>query len=43
MIEDDHLSEKYKAVWNKVSANIKKEFDSEPVYNKNHLKTKIKP
>ena len=26
----------------KVSADIKKEFDSEPVYNKNYLKTKIK-
>ena len=27
---------------NKVSADIKKEFDSKPVYNKNYLKTKIK-
>ena len=26
----------------KVSADIKKEFDIEPVYNKNYLKTKIK-
>ena len=25
----------------KVSADIKKEFDSKPVYNKNYLKTKI--
>ena len=29
-------------VEDKVSAEIKKEFDSEPVYDKNYLKTKIK-
>ena len=28
-------------IWDKVSVDINKEFDSEPVYNKNHLKTKI--
>ena len=28
--------------WDKVSADIKKEFDSEPVYNRELLKTKIK-
>ena len=28
--------------WDKVSADIKKEYDSEHVYNKNYLKTKIK-
>ena len=43
LIEDDDLSEKYNIVWDKVSTDIKKEFDSEPVYNKNYLKTKIKP
>ena len=42
LTEDDDLLEKYNAIWGKVSANIKKEFDSEPVYNKNFLKTKIK-
>ena len=42
MTEDDDLSEKYKTIWDKVSANIKKEFDSELVYNKNYLRTKIK-
>ena len=31
-IEDGDLLEKYNTVWNKVSADIKKEFDSEPVY-----------
>ena len=42
VIEDDDLLEKYNAIWDKVSADIKKEFDSVPVYNKNYLKTKIK-
>ena len=28
--------------WDKVSNDVKKEFDSKPVYNKNVLKTKIK-
>ena len=40
LIEDDDLLEKYKTIWDKVSADIKKEFDSEPVFNKNYLKTK---
>ena len=42
LIESDDLLEKYNTIWNKVSANMKKEFDSEPVYNKEFLKTKIK-
>ena len=42
LIEDDGLLEKYNTIWDKVSADIEKEFDSEPVDNKNHLKTKIK-
>ena len=41
-IKDDDLLEKYNAIWDKASADIKKEFDSEPVYNKRFLKTKIK-
>ena len=41
-IKDDDLLEKYNTIWDKVSADIKKEFDSKPVYNKNFLKTKIK-
>ena len=41
LIEDDDLLQKYNTVWDKVSADVKKEFDSESVYNKN-LKTKIK-
>ena len=33
-IENDDLLEKYNIIWDKVSTNIKREFDSEPVYNK---------
>ena len=42
LIEDDDLLKKYSTIWDKVSADIKKEFDSEPVYNKNFVRTKIK-
>ena len=31
LIEDDDLLEKCNTIWDKVSADIKKEFDSEPV------------
>ena len=42
MIEDDDLLEKHNTIWDKVSVDIKKEFDSEPVYNNIFLKAKIK-
>ena len=42
LIEDDDLSKKYNTVWDKASADVKKEFDSELAYNKEILKTKIK-
>ena len=42
MTEDDDLLKSYHTIWDKVSADIKKEFDSESVYNKIFLKTKIK-
>ena len=42
LIEDNDLLEKYDTIWDKASADIKKELDSEPFYNKNILKTKIK-
>ena len=42
LIEDDDLLNKYNTIWHKVSADIEKEFDSESVYNKEFLKTKIK-
>ena len=42
LIENDNLWKKHVTIWDKVSAGIKKEFDSEPVYSKKILKTKIK-
>ena len=42
LIEDDDLLEKCNTIWDKVGADIEKEFDSESVYNKEFLKTKIK-
>ena len=42
LIEDDKLLEKYNTISDKVSADIKKEFDSDPVNNKEFLNTKIK-
>ena len=43
-IEGDKLLKKYNIIlfWDIVSADIKKETDSEPVYDKKYLKTKIK-
>ena len=38
----DDLLGKYNTAWDKVSADIKKDFESEPVYNKIFLKTKRK-
>ena len=34
LIEDDDLLKKYNTVWNKVNADISKEFHRERVYNK---------
>ena len=36
------MLEKYNKSWDKVSNNIKKGFDSEPVYNEKYLKAKLK-
>ena len=41
-VEKDSLLEKYNTIWDKVSADVKKEFDSKPFYSKIFLKTKIK-
>ena len=38
LTEDDKLLEKYNTIREKVSSDIKKELDSEPVYNKNFCK-----
>ena len=37
----DDLLQKYNTIWDKVSADIKKELDSQSFYNKIFLKTKI--
>ena len=36
-IEHDDLLEKQNAIWDKINADVKKEFDNEPVYDKNLL------
>ena len=41
-IEGDSLLRKYNTTWDKVSADIKKEFDNKTVYKKQYLKAKIK-
>ena len=42
LIEGDDLLEKYHNIWDKVSTDIKKEFDNKSVYNKEYLKAKTK-
>ena len=42
LIEDDDLLEKYNILWDKVTSDVKREFDSELLYKKSLLKTKIK-
>ena len=39
LIEDDSWLQKYNIIWNKVSTDIKKEYDSKPAYNKKFWKT----
>ena len=42
LIEDDDLLETYNIIWDKFNTDVKKEFYSEAVYNKEVLKIKIK-
>ena len=42
LMKDDELLQKQNGNWGKVKNSIKKEFDSEPVYNKKYLKAKEK-
>ena len=42
LTENDDLLEQYNTIWDNVSADIKKEFDIEPVSNKNFMKSKVK-
>ena len=41
LITEEKLLEKYNEIWKKVNI-IKKEFDSNPVFNEKYIKTKIK-
>ena len=41
LIKDEKLLEKYNEIWEKIKISIKKEFDSEPVYNEKYLKAKM--
>ena len=40
--ENDDFLKEHTTIWDKVSTDIEKEFDSKPVYNKFFLKTKRK-
>ena len=40
--ENDDFLKEYTTIWDKVSTDIEKEFDSKPVYNNFFLKTKRK-
>ena len=42
MIKDDELLKQHNKIWKNVKNTIYKEFDSDPVYNKKYLKTKMK-
>ena len=42
LVNDKKILEKYSEIWNKIKSLIKKEFNSEPVYNDKYIKTKIK-
>ena len=42
LVNDKEILEKYCEIWNKIKSLIKKEFNSEPVYHDQYIKTKIK-
>ena len=42
LVKDDEFLEKYNKIWEKFKNTINKEFDSDPVYNEQYLKAKIK-
>ena len=41
-VNDKEILKRYSEIWNKIKSLIKKEFNSEPVYNEKYIKTKIK-
>ena len=42
LVNDKKILGKYSEIWNKIKRLIKKEFNSEPVYNDQYIKTRIK-
>ena len=42
LVNDKEMLKKYLEIWDKIKSLIKKEFNSEPVYNDKYIKTKIK-
>ena len=42
LVYDKKILEKYNKIWNKIKSLLKKEINSEPVYNDKYIKTKIK-
>ena len=42
LVYDKKLLRIYNEIWNKISNLLKKEFDSKPVHDNKHIKTKIK-
>ena len=42
LVHIKELLKRYNAIWDKISNLLKKEFDSEPVYDDKYIKTKIK-
>ena len=42
LFKDEKILKKYLKIWNKIKSLIKKELNSEPVYNDKYIKTKIK-
>ena len=42
LVNDKEILKKCCEIWNKIKSLIKKEFNSEPVYHDQYIKTKIK-
>ena len=42
LVNDKEILEKCCEIWNKIKILIKKEFNSEPMYHDQYIKTKIK-
>ena len=42
LIEGEELLEAHNKIWEEISSLIKNDFDSELLYDKNYLKTKVK-